>query len=129
MGNAFKVGPFTATVNEANSTILITRDTDALRLSTAEGAVAKSAVMMASGMFDVPVMPEYVAYSPFKLHFLPDGTTRLEKPEGGVFFGKADYEDLINIIDMSVVSCADSLRIRGGARAGVKMAGPGDPII
>lgn len=129
MANDFKVGPFTAAINEATSTIRVTRDKDTLLLATAEGVAAKSAVMMASSMFDVPVMPEYVSYSPFKLHFLPDGTTRLEKPEGGVFFGKVDYEDLINIIDMAIVSCADALRIRGGARAGVKMSGPGDPII
>jgi hypothetical protein len=127
--NDFKVGPFTASIHESTSTIVVTRQTDTLRLSTAECATAKSAVMMASSMFDVPVMPEYVAYTPFKLHFLPDGTTRLEKPEGGVFFGKADYEDLIQIIDMAVVSCADSLRIRGGARAGVRQSGPGDPTI
>ena len=127
--NNFVVGPFTASINEANSTITITRGADKLKISTAEGTIAKNATNMAASFFDVPVMPEYVSYSPFKLHFLPDGTTRLEKPEGGVFFGKADYEDLINIIDMSVVSCADSLRIRGGARAGVKVSGPGDPII
>ena len=129
MPNTFKVGPFTSNTNEFAGTVVITRDQDKLVLATADAVVAKQAINMAAGMFDVPVMPEYVSYSPFKLHFLPDGRTRLEKPEGGVFFSKADYEDLVNIIDMSVVSCADSLRLQGGARAGKRGPGPGEPVI
>lgn len=129
MSNQFKVGPFTATINEFQGVVQVSRDTDVLSLYAAEGVTAKAALAFAAAMFDVPVMPEYVAYSPFRLHFLPDGRTRLEKPEGGVFFGRADYEDLVNVIDMCVVSIADRLRLQGGARAGKAMPGPGDPII
>lgn len=129
MPNKFVVGPFTANTNEFAGTIVISRDGENLSLFTGEGAVAKKAINFAADMFSVEVMPEYVAYSPFRLHFLPDGRTRLEKPEGGVFFGREDYEELVNLIDMCVVSIADRLRLQGGARAGKAMPGPGDPII
>lgn len=129
MPNAFKIGPFEASTNEVTSTIVISRGTDKLAINPANGAKAKEAVKMASSMFTVKAMPEFVAFSPFKLHFMADGGTRLETPDGGVAFGVEDYEDLIKIIDISVIACADSLRLRGGARAGVRPSGPGEPVI
>ena len=126
--NAYKVGPFTADLNPNAGTIMLSRDKERLTFYAAEGATAKKAVAQTAQFFDVPVMPEFVSYSPFKVHFLPSGETRLEKAEGGVTFGRADYEDLVQIIDQSIVACADTLRLQGGARAGVRMPGPGEPV-
>lgn len=125
--NAYKVGPFSADINPQAGTIIVFREAEKLMFYTADGATAKNAVKQTSQFFNIPVMPEYVSYSPFKVHFLPSGETRLEKAEGGVTFGRADFEDLISIIDMSVNACADILRLSGGARAGVRMPGPGEP--
>ena len=122
-------GPFTADVNPHTSLIVLRRGSEAMSIHTGEGANAKSAISMGASLFNIPVLPEYVSFSPFKLHFLPDGATRLEKPEGGVSFSQADYEDLIDLIQMSVVACSDTLRLSGGARAGGKMPGSPDPII
>lgn len=124
----YKVGPFSADTNPQMGSIVVYRDSDKLPFYAADGATAKHAVKQTSQFFNVPVMPEYVSYSPFKVHFLPSGETRLEKAEGGVPFSRADYEDLISIIDMSVTACMDNLRLGGGARPGVRMPGPGEPV-
>jgi hypothetical protein len=126
--NPYQVGPFSATFNDATSTIVVTRGKEALKLFTGECAQAKSAVKMASSMLDVEVMPPFVSFSPFKVYFRADGSTSLGKDGTEITFSKADYEDLISIIDMSMNACADALRIHGGARAGVRMSGPGEPV-
>lgn len=126
--DSFVVGPFSSTFNEAVSTIVVSRGKDSVKMYAGEVATAKTAVKMASSMFDVEVMPPFISFSPFKVLFEADGSTRFEREGNSVVFSKADYEDLINILDISVTACADTLRLRGGARAGVRMSGPGEPV-
>ena len=124
------VGEYTSQVNEAASTITILLRAEKLVLATADGAKATEAIKFAAGLLDTPVLPEVLSFGLFKVRFTEDGGAHFIKENGGwVSFNKATYEDLITIINMTIGQCTDALRIRGGARAGVRMAGPGDPVI
>lgn len=125
------VGPFSSQINEAASTVTITRDSEKLVLATADGAKASEAVNKGASCLNLKALPEYLSFSPFRVRFTPSGDgAQLEKEgQGAVSFDKASYEDLITIINMTINQCTDALRIRGGARAGLSSYNPPDPII
>ena len=124
------VGKFSSLVNEAASTVTIMHGTEKLVLATADGPKASEAVKFAASLLDTSVLPEFLSFSPFRVRFLADGGAQLTKEgAGAISFGKASYEDLITIINMTIAQCADALRIRGGARAGLSSYNPPDPTI
>ena len=124
------VGDFKSQVNEAASTVTIMNGVERLVLATADGPKASEAVKFASQLLDTSVLPEFLSFSPFRIRFTADGGAQLVKEgAGAVSFGKATYEDLITIINMTIDQCTDALRIRGGARAGLSAYNPPDPTI
>ena len=124
------VGNFQSQVNESASTVTIVNGTEKLVLATADGPKACEAVKFASSLLDTAVLPEFLAFSPFRIRFAADGGAQLVKEgSGAVSFDKTSYEDLITIINMTIGQCTDALRIRGGARAGLSSYNPPDPTI
>ena len=124
------VGQFSSLVNEAASTVTIVNGAEKIVLATADGDRASQAIKFASDLLDTPVLPEFLAFSPFRIRFTADGGAALEKEgSGSVSFNKATYEDLITVVNMTIAQCSDALRIRGGARAGLSSYNPPDPII
>jgi hypothetical protein len=120
---------FKSSINEATSQITISDGVNSLVLQTADGVAATGAIKFASTLLDVPALPEFLAFTPFKIRFLADGGAQLVKEgRGAVSFNKDNYEDLISSISTTINQCTDKLRIRGGARPGLPSAGAGEPI-
>lgn len=124
------VGGFQSQVNEATSTVTVSNGTEKLVLATADGAKASEAIKFAASLLDVSALPEHITFSPFRVRFMADGGAQLVKEgAGAISFNKDSYEDLITIVNMTIAQCADALRIRGGARAGLSSYNPPDPIV
>lgn len=123
-------GEYSSQVNEAASTVDIMRGSEKLTLATADGGQASLAINMGASCLDLPALPEYLPFTPFRIRFADDGGAALEKDgAGSISFNKATYEDLITIVIMTIAQCTDALRIRGGARAGLSSYNPPDPTI
>ncbi len=103
--------------------------TQKIAFQTGEAQVAKNAIKFSASLLNSPVLPNVVKFSPFSVQFKEDGTAFLARETGGISFSKANWEDLIKLIDMSVNRVADYLKIRGGPRAGVSSVRMPDPLI
>jgi hypothetical protein len=120
---------FTGSINEATSQVTISNGTEKLVLQTADGVKASEAVKFASALLDVSALPEFIAFSPFRIRFAATGGAQLTKEgQGAISFNKDNYEDLISIINTTINQCTDKLRIRGGARAGVNGTRTQEPV-
>lgn len=123
------VGDFAAHLNEATSAITIYHGTSKVSFQTGEAALAKKALSFSASLLNSPVLPNVIKFSPFSVRFTEDGGAVLARETSGITFSKANYEDLIKLIDMAVLRVTDHLKIRGGPRAGVSGYNMPDPVL
>lgn len=127
--NDITIGPFSARVVVDN--VVIQDDVGGtLTLLPAETAKAAEAVAFARQILNMKVIPECTQTGVFQVDFTVEKKGKIHKigVEDGCNFDSRSADALVEIIKMTVDRLTDEIRIRGGARPGVKSFLPDPPF-